>query len=102
MESSFDGSEVLRGAAGHLRDAKAAVAETLDDVTLAARRLLKRSRYAVEGCLEDTIHDIRRHPFGSLAVAFAAGAALGILVPRLGRKETSANAKPMEGECRCR
>ncbi len=102
MESSFDGSEVLRGAAAHLRDAKAAVAETLDDSTVAARRLLKRSRYAVEGGLEDTAHNIRRHPFGSLAIAFSAGAALALLVPRLGRKQVSANAKPSEGECRCR
>ena len=102
MESSFDGSEVLRGAAAQLRDAKAAVAETLDDSPLAARRLLKRSRYADEEGLEDTIHNIKRHPLGSLAVAFAAGAAVGILVPRLGRKEPRADARPMEGDCRCR
>lgn len=102
MESSFDGSEVLRGAAAHLREAKAAVAETLDDSTVAARRVLKRSRYAVEECLEDTAHNIRRHPFGSLAIAFTAGATFALLVPRLGRKEASANSRPMEGECRCR
>ena len=66
--------------------AKAAVAETLDDGAAAARRLLKRGRYAVEDGLEEAAHNIKQHPFRSLAIGFAAGAALGLLAPRFGRK----------------
>jgi ElaB/YqjD/DUF883 family membrane-anchored ribosome-binding protein len=66
--------------------AKAAVSETLDDGVAAARRLLKRSRYTVEDRLEEAAHTIKQHPFRSLAIGFAAGTALGLLVPRLGRK----------------
>ena len=69
-----------------MNDAKAAVSETLDDGVTAARRLLKRSRYTVEDGLEEAAHNIKRHPFSSLAIGFAAGAALGLLVPRFGKK----------------
>ena len=69
-----------------VNDAKAAVSETLDDGVAAARRSLKRSRYAVEDRLEEAAHNIKRHPFSSLAIGFAAGAALAFLVPRFGRK----------------
>jgi ElaB/YqjD/DUF883 family membrane-anchored ribosome-binding protein len=69
-----------------VNDAKAAVSETLDDGVTAAQRLLKRSRYTVEDGLEEAAHNIKQHPFSSLAIGFAAGAALGLLVPRFGRK----------------
>ena len=69
-----------------VNDAKAAVSETLDDGVAAARRSLKRSRYAVEDGLEEAAHNIKQHPFSALAIGFAAGAALGLLVPRFGRK----------------
>ena len=83
------GKEV-KGAAQRIEkgvhDAKAAVSEKLDDGVTAARRLLKRSRYTVEDGLEEAAHTIKQHPFSSLAIGFAAGAALGLLVPRLGKK----------------
>jgi hypothetical protein len=60
--------------------------ETLDDGVTAAQRLLKRSRYTVEDGLEEAAHNIKQHPFSSLAIGFAAGAALGLLVPRFGKK----------------
>lgn len=66
--------------------AKEAISETLDDGVTGARRLLKRSRYAVEDGLEEAAHNIKQHPFSSLAIGFAAGAALGLLVPRFGKK----------------
>ncbi len=69
-----------------VNDAKAAVSEKLDDGVASARRLLKRSRYTVEDRLEEAAHNIKQHPFSSLAIGFAAGAALGFLVPRFGRK----------------
>ena len=69
-----------------VNNAKAAVSEKLDDGVAAARRSLKRSRYAVEDGLEEAAHNIKQHPFSSLAIGFAAGAALGLLVPRFGKK----------------
>ncbi len=82
--------EEVKGAARRVEksvnDAKAAVSEKLEDGAAAARRLLKRSRYTVEDGLEEAAHNIKQHPFSSLAIGFAAGAALGLLVPRLGKK----------------
>ena len=69
-----------------VNDAKAAVSEKLDDGVAAARRLLKRSRYTVEDGIEEAAHNIKQHPFGTLAIGFAAGALMGLLVPRFGRK----------------
>jgi len=69
---------------------KAAVSETLEDGKMAAERLLKRGRYAVEDCMAETAHSIKHHPVSSLAIAFAAGAALGFLVPRAIKKSVSA------------
>jgi len=63
-------------------DARAAVVDKLDD----ARRLLKRSRYAVEERLDEASHVIKQHPFRVLAMGVAAGAVLGLLLPRPGRK----------------
>ena len=78
--------EAARRVEKGVNDAKAAVSETLDDSVTAARRLLKRSRYTVEDGLEEAAHNIKQHPFSSLAIGFAAGAALGLLVPRFGKK----------------
>jgi ElaB/YqjD/DUF883 family membrane-anchored ribosome-binding protein len=63
-----------------------AVSEKLDDGRVAAQRLLKRSRYAVEGCIDDTAHHIKSYPFGSVTIALATGTALGFLTARLARK----------------
>ena len=94
MNSVLDGSKVETGtkprgkgaATACVQDAKEAIAEKLEDGRIAAERLLKRSRYAVEDGLEEAAHTIKQHPFSTLAIGFAAGAALGFLVPRLGKK----------------
>ena len=65
--------------------------EKLEDGRIAAERLLKRSRYAVEDRLEDTARQIKRNPLGSLAIAFAAGAAFAFLAPHLGKNSRKAN-----------
>lgn len=65
-----------------VHDARAAVADKLDD----ARRLLKRSRHTAEDRLDEAAHAIKQHPFRSLAIGFAAGAVLGLLLPRPGRR----------------
>lgn len=94
------GSEARRGRAGcgqdarelgkrierAVDDAKDAVSAKLEDGKFAAERLLKRSRYAAEDGLEEAVHTIKRNPLGAVAIAFAAGAALGFLVPRVTKK----------------
>jgi ElaB/YqjD/DUF883 family membrane-anchored ribosome-binding protein len=84
-----DAQEVVKRIEKGVNDAKAAVAEKLEDGKIAAKRLLKRGRYGVEDCIEKTSHDIKRHPFGFVGIAFAAGAALGFLVPRATKKCSS-------------
>ena len=64
-------------------DSKTAFSAKLEEGKVVAERLLKHSRYAVEDGIEDTAHRIKRHPLKSFAIAFAAGAALGFLVPHL-------------------
>ena len=66
-----------------MNDAKATVSEKLEDRKIATGRLFKRGRHAVEDGIEEAAHNIKRHPFSSFALAFAAGAALGFLVPRV-------------------
>jgi ElaB/YqjD/DUF883 family membrane-anchored ribosome-binding protein len=81
-----DFKETARRVEKGVQDAKAAISEKLDDSLTAARRSLKRSRYAVEDRLDDATYTIKRHPIRSLAIGVAAGAALGLLIPRFGRK----------------
>jgi ElaB/YqjD/DUF883 family membrane-anchored ribosome-binding protein len=82
----YDAKQVAKQFEKGVSDAKAAVVEKLEDGKVAAERLLKRGRYAVEDCMTETAHTIKRHPVTSIAIAFAAGAALGLLVPRPTRK----------------
>ena len=81
-----DAKKVAKQFEKGVNDAKAAVAEKLEDGKVAAERLLKRGRYAVEDCITETAHIIKRHPVTSIAIAFGAGAALGLLIPRPTRK----------------
>lgn len=66
--------------------AKAAFFDRVEDGKIAAERLVKRGRYAVEDGLEEAVHKVKREPFKYLAVAFAAGALFGFVVPRWGRR----------------
>jgi len=70
---------------------KASVSANLEDGKIAAERLLKRGRYALEDGIEETAHQIKRNPLGSVAVAFAAGAAMALLVPHLGKNNHKTN-----------
>lgn len=65
---------------------QARVRRRIDDTGEAAKRMVRRSRYAVTDSVEEISHQIRKHPVGSLAIAFAAGAALSFLLPRPGKK----------------
>jgi hypothetical protein len=66
--------------------AKSAVVDKLEDGKMEAERFAKRSRYAVEDGIMESMYRMKRNPAASLAVAFAAGAAIGLLVPRFGRR----------------
>lgn len=66
---------------------KMVVSEALEDSKMAANRLVKQGRYAVEDCMAETAHMVKRNPMGAIAVAFAAGAIIGLLMPRMARKD---------------
>jgi ElaB/YqjD/DUF883 family membrane-anchored ribosome-binding protein len=74
-----------------INNSKAAVSAKLEDGKIAAERLLKHSRYAVEDGIEETSYQIKRHPLRFFAIAFAAGAAVGFLIPHLGHNTHKAN-----------
>ncbi len=65
---------------------KAAMSEKLEDGKAAARRLLRRGRYAIEDGASEAAHIIKHHPFSSVLVALAAGAILGFVASRPVRK----------------
>ena len=71
--------------------AKAAVSDTIEDGKMAAERLLKRGRYAVENALEQRIHEIRRKPMKAVALAFTSGLVVGFLVSCLRKRPQSRN-----------
>ena len=71
--------------------AKAAVSDTIEDGKMAAERLLKRGRYAVENTLEQRIHEIRRKPMKAIALAFTSGLVVGFLVSCLRKRPQARN-----------
>jgi len=60
--------------------AKAAVGDSIEDGKMAAERFLKRSRFAIEDAVAESVHGIRRNPLISVALAFTAGLISGFLV----------------------
>ena len=53
--------------------------EMFEDAVSGAKRLAKKTRYATEDLMEDTAHKIKKAPFLSVGVTFAAGVGLGLL-----------------------
>ena len=82
-----DLQDVARSIEKSASGAKASVLETLEDGKIAVERLAKRSRFALEDGVSEAAHNIKRNPFASVAIAFAAGAAVAFLVPRFGKKD---------------
>lgn len=73
--------------------AKAAVSEKLEDgkvaaerLSKAAERLLRRSRHAVQGGVKEAVHQVKRNAVAAVAIGFVAGAVVGFVLPRLGRR----------------
>jgi hypothetical protein len=75
-----DEDEVARRIEKGINDLKTAVSEKLEDGKIAAERLVRHGRYAMEDGLSELAHTIKRHPVSFLWIAFAAGAACGILI----------------------
>ena len=94
MESTSDeltAKEKVQLLAKSVDRAKAAVSDTIEDGKMAAERLLKRGRYAVEDSVEERIHDIRRKPMKAVAVAFTSGLGIGFLLSCLLKKTHAGN-----------
>ena len=69
-----------------IEQAKAAFAASLEDGKIAAERLLRHGRYAVEDGVSELVHTVKRHPISFLGIAFATGAAFGLTAISLFQK----------------
>jgi ElaB/YqjD/DUF883 family membrane-anchored ribosome-binding protein len=65
-----------------VHDAQIAVSETLQEGKKTAEGLWKNSRTAINDCVGETASNIKKHPFASVTMALAAGAVLGLIMPR--------------------
>jgi ElaB/YqjD/DUF883 family membrane-anchored ribosome-binding protein len=65
--------------------AQTAVSEALQDGKETAEHLWDKSRIALNECAGETARSIRKHPFASVMMAAAAGAVLGLIMPRAWR-----------------
>lgn len=74
---------------GHLSHeaakAKVLLEDIIEDSKRQAERTLRRSKFAVEDCIAETTHLIKRHPWESICVAMSFGTAVGVLVGWLGK-----------------
>jgi hypothetical protein len=68
--------------------AKDAFCAKVEDGKIAAERFVKRGRYSLEDGFDEAIHNVKREPVKFLAIAFVAGAFLGLVIPRIGRRPT--------------
>ena len=69
-------------------DASDALASRIQD----AERLVKRTRNNIEDSIGEATPQLRRHPFRSASIAFAAGLIFGLVAPHL-RSKPAAKAK---------
>jgi ElaB/YqjD/DUF883 family membrane-anchored ribosome-binding protein len=80
-------AELARKIEQGINEAKEAITEKLEDGKLAAERLLRRGRYAVEDGVSELTHKIKKNPISFLGIAFAAGAAFGLLLAHSSRRQ---------------
>lgn len=66
----------LREGAGELKER---VEEMFEDAVSEAKRMAKKGRYAAEDLLDDAEYKIKKAPFRSVGVMFAAGLGLGLV-----------------------
>jgi ElaB/YqjD/DUF883 family membrane-anchored ribosome-binding protein len=65
---------------------KEAVANAIEDGRTVVKQITKRTRRTVNDLLDDTVHQIKRYPLGSMMVALGVGALVGTVIARNGRK----------------
>jgi len=65
---------------------KEAVASAIEDGRTVVKQLTKRTRRTVNDLLDDTVHQIKRYPLGSMMVALGVGALVGVVIARNGKR----------------
>jgi ElaB/YqjD/DUF883 family membrane-anchored ribosome-binding protein len=69
-----------------LAASKEAVVNAIEDSRAVVKHITKRTRRTVNDLLDDTVHQIKRYPLGSMMVALGVGALVGTVIARNGRK----------------
>ncbi len=65
---------------------KEAVANAIEDGRTVVKHITKRTRRTVNDLLDDTVHQIKRYPLGSIMVALGVGALVGAVISRNGKR----------------
>lgn len=68
---------------GAIEPKAAVMTQKLEDGKMAAQRMVRKGQHMIEDCMAETAHEVKRHPMEALAIAFAAGALVGLLIPRI-------------------
>lgn len=83
-DRSFDGglgvAEFAAATGDKVERLKERAVNAFEDGMVDARRLIKRGRYAAEDLVDDTAHRIKKDPWTSVGVTFAAGMTVGIML----------------------
>ena len=65
---------------------KEAVASAIEDGRTVVKHITKRTYRTVNDLLDDTVHQIKRYPLGSIMVALGVGALVGAVIARNGKR----------------
>ena len=65
---------------------KEAVVNAIEDGRTVVKHITKRTRRTVNDLVDDTVHQIKRYPLGSIMVALGVGALVGAVIARNGRR----------------
>lgn len=63
-----------------------AVSDAIEDTKRETRRAIKRGVNACEDLVDETAYRVKHNPIRSIAIAFGAGAILGVIVTSIGKK----------------
>ena len=69
-----------------LAASKEAVSNAIEDGRTVVKHITKRTRRTVNDLLDDTVHQIKRYPLGSIMVALGVGALVGAVISRNGKR----------------
>jgi ElaB/YqjD/DUF883 family membrane-anchored ribosome-binding protein len=81
---------MIRESANHV---KSMMNTALEDGVETARRMAKRGRHAAEDALEQTAHQIKKHPFRAIATGLGVGIGLGAMSMWLYRRNGNRNGR---------